>query len=136
VLVKLIGKGVVKRTMNTISNASHAQYVIIHFQPMSLSPMGFTNVVKNPAERPKSWKTVMPLARCAKGKSSMRYAVVTLVRPQYAPSLFQLTIRQCVVSNIITGLVYEDDRNGKPCGLNLCGFRILLNADGPHDVAY
>jgi hypothetical protein len=61
--------------MKTISNPNHAQYVIIHFQPTSFKPIGFTNVVKNPAERPANWKSVMPFARWAKGKSSIRKAV-------------------------------------------------------------
>lgn len=58
--------------MKMISKRSHEQYVIIHLHPISSRPIGFTKVVKKPAERPNNWNTVMPLARCAKGKSSTR----------------------------------------------------------------
>jgi hypothetical protein len=64
--------------MKPISNPNHTQYVIIHFHPTSCSPIGLTKVVKKPAERPKNWKIVIPLARCAKGKSSTKNAVIIL----------------------------------------------------------
>ena len=74
-------------TMNKISNASQQQYVTSHFHFIVSSPIGLTNVVKNPAPRPKNWKIVIPFARWAKGKSSTRKA-----RDQISMSSSKLTV--------------------------------------------
>jgi hypothetical protein len=61
--------------MKIISKASQQQYVTSHFHLIFSRPMGLTNVVKNPAPRPKNWNIVIPFALCANGNNSTRKAV-------------------------------------------------------------
>ena len=61
-----------KNHTKQISNASQQQYVINHFHEIFFKPIGFTNVVKKPAPRPKNWKMAIPLDLSANGHNSTR----------------------------------------------------------------
>ena len=64
-----------KNHTNTTSYVNHATYTMSHLHVISSRPMGFTNVVKKPARRPKSWKTAIPRERSMYGHTSTMYAV-------------------------------------------------------------
>jgi hypothetical protein len=86
----------------------HPQYTAKYFQVIAFRAMGFTYVEKNPAPRPKNCSIAMPLDLSAKGNSSTRYAMETF---QYRVSLLgeNLTVRECIVANIVAWAVCEDE---------------------------